>query len=101
LQDHEKIGVFDQAKLEDLERDPPDLGMINSDRCGSEVSDGVFRPPLLEFWTCLGQRGHDFRESRIVALTNRGSELTEHGTRGRLPTNHASAVLCVRKHHPD
>ncbi len=101
LHDHEKVGVFTNAKLEDLQRDPTDLRMANSDRRGSEVADRV-SAPLLEFRAGVGQRRHDLRESRVIgSLTGGGSELTEHGPSGRLPSNHASAVLCVGEHHPE
>lgn len=58
--------MFDRAKLEDLKRDPPDLGMIKSDGCGPEVADGIFRPPFPEFWTGVGQRRHDSGESWVT-----------------------------------
>jgi polyisoprenoid-binding protein YceI len=48
--------VLDQAQLGELQQDPPDPGMVEADRCGSEVADGVVGPPLLELWAGLGQR---------------------------------------------
>ena len=88
--------MLDQAQLGELQQDPPDPGMVEADRCGSEVADGVVGPPLLELWAGLGQRryqldaasfhtgnrhrDHDVRSARFLD-TDRYPTVTFRSTR--------------------
>lgn len=53
LHDQEKVGVLDRAKLEDLKRDPPDLGMIDIERQRRQSGARV-----LETCTCATRAEH-------------------------------------------
>ena len=93
--------MLDRAKLEHLQVEPPDLGVINPDRCRSEVADGVLRPPFAEFRADPGQLRRYRSESRVTgSLAGGGPELAQYRARGRLPADHTGTVLRVAEHHP-
>jgi hypothetical protein len=64
LHDQEKVGVFDRARLEDLKRNPPDLGMIDIERQRRQSGARV-----LETCTCATRAEHEHQ--RITAQDRR------------------------------
>ena len=93
--------MLDRAKLEHLQVDHPNPGVIDRDRRHLKSRMGYSAHHSRNSGLIPVSSGHESREPRIARpLSGSGPELAEHRARGLLPANQAGNGSLVAEHHP-